>query len=83
MKGSTVPSALLAILVLAVAGCSNPFASCKEERQVVEEIWNQWGIYPMGRKTFEDQGWTCEYEGAIRNAFGQAIGQRYVCTICR
>lgn len=80
---TSVLTGLVALLLVAVGGCSNPFASCEEERYVVEEIWNEWGIYPMGRESFEDNGWTCSNDGSIRNAFGKAIGNRYVCTICR
>lgn len=78
-----VLAGLLALVLVAVGGCSNPFASCTEERYVVEEMWVGWTAGLSSHESFEGQGWTCSDEGSIRNAFGSAIGERYVCTICR
>ena len=53
-----------------------------EETRIVEctrRIEELVGYCP-GLRQARDDGWTCRYDGTIRNAFGGSIGTRYVCT---
>jgi hypothetical protein len=73
-----------ALALLAVGGCSDP-KSCTVET-MVHEIEYGSPFYDFQVRMLaqsRDTGWRCEQDGAIRNAWGQAVGMRYRCTICR
>lgn len=72
---------IVALMCSLLLGCDDPLF-CDEERMTLEvmygdELSREW--YELSR----DIGWKCNLAGAIRNAFGTEIGQRYDCTICR
>lgn len=74
---------LLLLLSLAVVlpGCS---ADCVEVQHVFEVEWGssfEAAQRDLVRKA-EQNGWTCRNDGAIRDAEGRAVGERYLCTKC-
>ncbi len=74
---------LAAVAVPALAGCE-AITGCKKESAVVElDYASPFYAVQQGLLTgYENRGWTCKRDGAIRNAFGREIGARYVCTGC-
>lgn len=69
---------------IGTSGCGSLTAPCVEETQVVEVmngLTYDFGIALL--EGYRSSGWICRSDGAIRNAFGGAVGTRYVCTRCR
>lgn len=74
---------LLAGLAMPLMGCE-AITGCKDDEAVVEVEFSSWvsEIQRSLLKTYQERGYTCRNDGAIRNAFGAAIGTRYVCKKC-
>lgn len=73
---------LVLALAIALGGC------CTERTATVEIEYEPFG--PGTQDEFglldlemrRNNGWACASDGAIRNAFGATIGERWVCTKC-
>lgn len=78
---------LCAVVVMALAGAAGTASGCSvfcsEDRQVLEiEYGPLEDIRYANMDALRGQGYSCRSDGAIRNAFGNQIGIRYVCTKC-
>jgi len=72
------------LLALLLSACSDIFGGCKEDGAVVELVYGSitYDLNAIFLENYRKRGWDCRSDGAIRNAFGQEIGTRYVCRGC-
>ena len=77
-----VLAGLVALLLVAVGGCSDPLAPCQEEVAVV--VYDSWGcaLPQFSLESHQQNGWDCRVDTDLKNAFGETIGTRYICTRC-
>lgn len=77
---------MCAVLALGLGGCG--ILGCDEQVEVVELDYDWMGTggpAPLDQYAldlYRDSGYACHNDGAIRNAAGTPIGDRWVCTRC-
>ena len=74
----------LALILLSIAPACGLTDPCQEQTRVVEVQWGSIteSMDRLRLSQLRDAGWDCRSDGSIRNAFGNTVGRRYVCTTC-
>lgn len=73
----------LALAVVSASALTSAGCGCEKDRQVLEVMYDEtYDLYQDFLQAYKDRGYRCTDDGTIRDAFGHALGTRYVCTGC-